>query len=73
MAAFFPRPKLREGKWAPPPKDFVKVNIDASFDEDNLGGTTGIIIRDSKGRFVAARNSKNRQRFMMLFLQKQWL
>jgi ribonuclease HI len=32
--------------------------LDASFDEDTLQGTTGAIIRDNKGRFVAARNSK---------------
>lgn len=32
--------------------------MDASFDEDNLKGTTGVVVRDSKGKFIAANNSK---------------
>jgi ribonuclease HI len=44
--------------WAKPPESFVKLNVDASFDADDLQGTTGAIIRDCKGTFVAASNSK---------------
>ena len=36
----------------------MKANIDASFDEDNLSGTTRDIIKDNRARFVAARNFK---------------
>jgi ribonuclease HI len=38
--------------------DYVRVDVDASFDEDNLKGTTGAVIRDSKGQFVAACNTR---------------
>jgi hypothetical protein len=38
--------------------DCVRVNVDASFDEDSLRGTTRAVICDSKGQFVAASNTK---------------
>lgn len=41
-----------------PPLDYLKINVDASFWDDALSGTTGIVIRGSAGDFVAAANQK---------------
>jgi ribonuclease HI len=57
-AANSARPKLRKAGWAKPLNDFVKLNVDASFDADDLRGATGAIIRDSNGLFIAASTSK---------------
>ena len=35
----------------------MKLNVDASFHEENRSGATGAIIRDTKGEFVAASSS----------------
>jgi hypothetical protein len=43
---------------AKPTAGFVELNVDASFDADDLRGTTDAIIRGCKGIFVAASNSK---------------
>ena len=34
----------------------MKLNVDGAFDPDLLKGSYGAVIRDSNGRFVAARN-----------------
>ncbi|KAI0513446.1 hypothetical protein KFK09_009467 [Dendrobium nobile] len=46
---------LRESKstWCPPPKDWIKINIDASLLSSNLAGVGGVF-RDHKGRFISA-------------------
>ena len=49
--------RLRKDRWAPPTGDCVKINVDASFDPDMLRGTTGAVIRDKKGKFIAACNA----------------
>ena len=36
----------------------VKINVDASFDEDSFTGTTGVVIQYNKGRFMAAKKFK---------------
>jgi ribonuclease HI len=36
----------------------LKLNVDASFHEDSSAGATGAVIRDYKGRFVAACSKK---------------
>jgi hypothetical protein len=41
-----------------PLKDFVKMNVDVSFEADLLEGTTGAVIHESFANFVAAKNSK---------------
>jgi hypothetical protein len=41
-----------------PLKDYVKINADASFDVDLLRGTSGVVIWDNNGRFIAAENTK---------------
>ena len=48
---------MRKERWAPPIGDCVKINVDASFDPDILRGTTGAVIRDKKGKFIAACNA----------------
>ena len=37
---------------------FVKLNVDASFDHDQLRGTTGAVIRDDRGNFIVGGNDK---------------
>ena len=36
-----------------PPEEFVKINVDASFDIDSGSGGTGAIIRDHFGGFIS--------------------
>jgi hypothetical protein len=40
--------------WKKPREEFVKLNVDAGFNADQGSGSTGAIIRDEKGYFVAA-------------------
>jgi hypothetical protein len=56
--AHSPRAKPKRATWTKTPMDCVRVNVDASFDEDSLRGTTRAVICDSKGQFVAASNTK---------------
>jgi ribonuclease HI len=58
VAANSPNPRAKREGWLRPLQDYVKINVDASFDADTLKGTTGVVIRDSKGGFIAAANSK---------------
>jgi hypothetical protein len=44
VAACSPKPKIRKMSWTKPLHDFVKLNVDASFDEDQLRGATGAVI-----------------------------
>ena len=44
--------------WTRPPLGFVKLNVDASFDQDMLRGTAGAVLRDAKGRFIVGGNWK---------------
>ncbi|KAI0486587.1 hypothetical protein KFK09_029335 [Dendrobium nobile] len=46
---------LRESQktWYPPPKEWIKVNVDASLTSSNLAGIGGIF-RDHKGQFISA-------------------
>ncbi|XP_020677838.1 uncharacterized protein LOC110096301 [Dendrobium catenatum] len=46
---------LRESQrtWCPPPKDWIKINVDASLLSSNLAGVGGVF-RDHKGRFIRA-------------------
>ena len=45
-------PIQRHG-WMKPTIDFVKLNVDAAYNEDNGTGGTGAVIRDHLGSFVA--------------------
>jgi hypothetical protein len=46
---------LRHG-WVRPKEDYVKLNVDASFDADSGFGAAGVIIRDEHGLFMAGSN-----------------
>jgi ribonuclease HI len=48
--------RIRKNGWEKPPKGLVKLNVDASYDENSKTGATGAILRDSKGFFIAASN-----------------
>ena len=39
---------MKTGGWKCPPRGFVKLNVDASFDHDLLEGTMGAVLRDDK-------------------------
>jgi hypothetical protein len=41
-------------KWAPPPEDWVKANVDAAIFADSGKMGVGCVIRDHNGRFLAA-------------------
>ena len=53
-----PKAKIRKNGWKKPANGYLKMNVDASFDSDLLQGIVGAVIRDHKGRFVAAANEK---------------
>ena len=53
-----PKATMKKGGWSCPPRGFVKLNVDASFDHDLLRGTMGTVLRDEKGRFIAGGNRK---------------
>jgi len=45
--------KVKSG-WKKPPEDFLMLNVDASFNYIRSTGSTGAVLRDSAGSFVAA-------------------
>jgi ribonuclease HI len=58
VAAYSPKAKPRKATWEKPLQEFVKLNVDASFDMNELCGATGAVLRDSKGSFIAASSCK---------------
>jgi hypothetical protein len=40
--------------WVKPKEDFVKLNVDAGFCADSGSGSTGAVLRDDRGFFLAA-------------------
>ena len=54
--AHSPKAKRKNEGWCRPPRGFVKLNVDASFDHDQLRGTAGAVIRDDKGNFIVGGN-----------------
>ena len=60
IVANSPRPRVHLGGWMRPRTGYVKLNVDASFDQDLLEGSAGAVIRDHKGKFIAAANEKLR-------------
>ena len=50
--------KLKQTMWLKPRYGYVKLNVDADFDVDTLEGTVGAVLRDHKGKFIAAANEK---------------
>jgi hypothetical protein len=45
---------MKKKGWVKPMQDYLKLNVDVSFDADDLWGAIGAIIRDSHGSFVVA-------------------
>jgi hypothetical protein len=43
--------------WRKPSEGILMINVDASFDETKGAGSTGAVIRDSMGGFIAASHS----------------
>ena len=43
--------------WKKPPEGIIKVNVDASFDEDVGYGSTGVVIRDHSGGVIVVAHS----------------
>ena len=50
VLAISPKATMKRGGWVQPPRGFVKLNVDASFDHDRLRGTAGAVLRDDKGK-----------------------
>jgi ribonuclease HI len=50
------KPPLVRNGWTKPKEDYVKLNVDACFDENSGTGSCGAIIRYHKGLFIAACN-----------------
>ncbi|KAI0492143.1 hypothetical protein KFK09_026409 [Dendrobium nobile] len=46
-------PRESQSTWCPPPKDWIKINVDASLLRSNLAAVGGIL-RDHKGRLISA-------------------
>ncbi|KAM0897217.1 hypothetical protein ACQ4PT_022674 [Festuca glaucescens] len=44
----------KRSHWLPPPSNSIKINSDATFDANTFSGSTGYVIRDDKGLFIAA-------------------
>ena len=45
--------KVRMG-WTKPPENYLMLNVDASYNQERSTGSTGAVIRDSNGQFIAA-------------------
>lgn len=50
--------KFCKTAWTKPRMGYMKLNVDAGFDQDQLEGTVGAIIRDHDGKSIAAANEK---------------
>ena len=42
--ALSPKASLKKESWSCPPRGFVKLNVDASFDHDLLRGSMGAVL-----------------------------
>ncbi|XP_026417388.1 uncharacterized protein LOC113312869 [Papaver somniferum] len=52
--------KLLHHRWDPPPLQYLKINIDASYNSSSLLAGIGIIIRNSTGAYVMGRGALRR-------------
>jgi hypothetical protein len=50
-----PKQKMRKVGWTKPLHNFVKLNVYACFDADDMRGTTWAVLQDCHGSFLAAR------------------
>ena len=44
----------KANQWCPPPKDWLKVNVDAAVDEKRQVAGLGVVVRDWKSNCIAA-------------------
>ncbi|RYR75773.1 hypothetical protein Ahy_A01g000357 [Arachis hypogaea] len=44
--------RMRNATWRAPPKDWLKINVDASFRKSNKKGATATVLRDWQGKFI---------------------
>ena len=56
--SYSPKAHVRSDAWLKPKYGYVKLNVDAGFDSDTLAATFGAVIRDHRGKFIAAANEK---------------
>ncbi|KAL6184212.1 hypothetical protein ACLB2K_045616 [Fragaria x ananassa] len=47
------RGRIVRASWKPPPHGIVKINVDGSFISGTHSGSTGFVIRDNSGSFLA--------------------
>ena len=40
--------------WQPPPSDYIKINVDASFVESISVASVGVVARDSSGNVIVS-------------------
>ena len=66
-----PNAKLRSGIWEKPSKGYMKLNIDAGFDQDILERSVGAIIHDQSGQLIAP-NEKIGIVVLILSQQRLW-
>ena len=41
-------------RWKPPDQGAIKINTDAGFDQNTMSGSTGLVVRDSRGDLLRA-------------------
>jgi hypothetical protein len=41
-------------RWSKPDRHQIKLNVDGSFFSESMNGAAGAILRDYKGKFIAA-------------------
>lgn len=58
VSSFNPKATIKVEGWLKPPPGFVKLNVDAAFNQDLLLGAAGAVLRDPSGNFIAAANWK---------------
>jgi hypothetical protein len=57
VRAVNPKLKAKESSWVKAKEGFVSVNVDATFELDTRRESTGAVVRDAKGNFLAANNN----------------
>jgi hypothetical protein len=51
------KPACRDKEaWKCPPEGFLKINVDAAYSEEEGRGSAGVVIRDYRGKFIAAQS-----------------
>jgi ribonuclease HI len=48
------KPRRPLATWKPPAPEVIKINVDAGFRIENMDGTTGVVLRDHRGKLIRA-------------------